>query len=759
MFRALILMFLVLHAMPLRGQAEESMPRGVLLGQVLDQRSGQPLVGANLSVIDSPLGTSTDLEGRFRIAGVEAGVRSLRISMLGYRPRLLSDLVVRPGRSDALRIELEPTSLELEELTIRPSFFAARTASGAVTRQFHREEIRRAAGSAEDVNRIMQALPSVGMGSLDERNDLIVRGGTPLENLFLVDGHPIHNINHFGSQGSTGGPLGMIHVDFIDQVRFSPGGFDSRYGNRLSSVMDVRFREGSREAFGGEAFLSMAGAGVEAEGPLGSAGSWLFGARRSYLELLKEQIGYATAPVLADLGGKVVLDGGVDWRVELLLLSSLDHTRWNVDDDPDQNYNVDLAQGSIGGGLRLVHAGNGPHVDRLRVTLNHQDFNQEVSLWNGTNQVGNDAWERTISLEAERLLPGSKFDLRMGLGTEFAASRHRVSLVEVRDAWGQLLPDRRFTIDHHQYRSWLFLQSTWRPGPRNELQAGLRLVHDSFLERQALQPRLGWRHQIAPDLHLQSAFGVYAQSLPVYWLVQSEANAGLDFMGSRHLQTGLEWTPRPDLLLSLGGFHRAYHDLPVSSFQRELPLAAAGSSYGYSYLGQLFSEAEGRSYGIEALIQKKLMNGVYGSWSWSWSLARYKAAAGSWLPGPFDRRHMSTLILGVLPAPTWEFSLKWRIMGGPPVTPLDEAASRLQGDTVQRRDALFSERLPVYHRLDLRVDHRMHGKHWDIVAYLDIENAYDRRNVAFQYWHHGEQKVKTWYGWRIMPVFGVTVEF
>jgi hypothetical protein len=753
-----VVLLLVLTTLSQAARQED--PRGQISGVVQDARTRQPLAGANVEVMGLRLGAATDVDGRFTIAGVPAGVHSLKVSQLGHGTQVLTDLVVRPGRVDPVSVRLEPVDLRLEDVVVRPEYFAGRLRTGAVTQEFGREEIRRAPGSAEDASRLVQSLPSVGMGADDQRNDIVARGGNPMENLFLVDGHPIHNLNHFGSQGGTGGPIGLIHVDFLDQVSFSPGGFDARYGDRLSSVMDVRFREGNRERVEGEASLSMAGMGLDAEGPLaGGRGAWLLGARRSYLELLKKQIGYAKAPVMADLGGKASLDLGPGWQLSGLLLSGVNTIRWDVQDDPDQNYNVDQRQTTVAGGLALRRTAAGGRTDDWRLTVNDLRFDHEFSAWNRINQIRNDARETTLGVGWQQGRVGPAWDLGWGLGADLSDSRHEVRLEEMRSVWGDSLPDQRLDLTHRQTRAWALLQTEWRPAPGRSLRAGLRLDHDDDSGDTDLQPRVSLRQDVAPGWALNLAVGLYAQGIPVSWRVQSDDRDAVKSMESRHLQGGVEWRPAEAWLLSLDLFDRRYRHLPVSDLSPRVPLADAGSYYGYSYLGRLESTGRGRSHGVELLVQKKLSRSTYGSLAGSWSVSGYRTEVGPWLPGPFDRRLMGTLIAGWVPNNRWELSLKWRVAGGLPSTPLDEAASALAGDTRLRLEDYQSERLPVYHRLDLRLDHRTHGKRFNLVQFWDIENAYDRKNTAFEYWHHNDGEVKTWYGWRIMPVYGLTIEF
>ncbi|MDT8324709.1 MAG: TonB-dependent receptor, partial [Bacteroidota bacterium] len=325
-----ILLFLHALLLSLFAQAQDAPSTGSIHGSVIDAGSGQPLPGANIRVMDADRGAATDVEGAFSITGLPPGSYRLRASFIGYAPHIATDVVLRPGRSTELRIRLRESAYEAEEVVVTAGYFRQSEESAVSAAQFSGEEIRRAPGSAGDVSRIMMVLPSVAKVN-DQSNSLIVRGGSPLENAFFVDGIEIPNINHFPAQGASGGPLGMLPVDMIRDVAFSSGGFPVRWGDRLSSVMDISFREGDRNRMAAQADLNFTGFGGLLEGPLGHSGSWLLSARRSYLDLLVSaiDIGTSVAPWYGDAHAKLVYDLGPEHRLSLIGLWSDDHN------DPD----------------------------------------------------------------------------------------------------------------------------------------------------------------------------------------------------------------------------------------------------------------------------------------------------------------------------------------------------------------------------------------------------------------------------------------
>ncbi len=749
---------------------------GQLTGTVLDARTASPLAGANVLLLGTKLGAATDLNGSFLIDNLPLGVYNLEARMMGYAPQVRTDIVIRPKHDNPVEILLEATELALDEVVVRPDYFATRTQSGGPSVSFQREEVRRAPGSAEDVSRIVQNLPSVGMGMGDDRNDLIVRGGNPMENLILLDGHPVSNIDHYSTQGSTGGPIGMLAVDMLDDVQFSAGGFDTRYGNRLSSVMDLRFREGDREHLRGKANLSMGGAGATLEGPLSGSGSWLFTFRRSYLELLKSQIGTDGVPVYSDLSGKVIWEPAKNWTLGLVLLGGQSLIEWSADtDDVDEDSADESVYDEVRRvttGLSLRHVTQSGTVDHIRYTLNHMLRDDVYSTWNNSLSMSNNSIEAIHTLEVSRDVLRKRWDLRIGLGSEYEDDGHHVVINPYIDDLGQAQPGSTTDHDFDAHSYWSYGDVTLRPFSGTSLRAGLRADYFEAIDEVALQPRAGLRQDFSDRWSFDLTIGVYAQNLPGIWLSQQEEPERMEAMRCLQYQCALEYRPQPWLLCSVEPYYRKYSDLPVSGLHPEIPVNnLIGGSFGFPETGQMTTGGEGRSYGVEFLVRRKLAKGVYGMLSYAWSKAEYRTPSSDWILGAFDRPHSFSLVGGWLINSRWELSGRWRYCSGAPTTPLDEEASIAEGHTIRDYAHYLSERLPMYHRLDLRVDHRIHGKRWDWVVYFDMQNVYNRSNVNGYYFRREalegmvdgqpvySYKREEVLGWSIMPVGGFSVEF
>jgi len=264
---------------------QETELRGKIVGEVYHATTREPLPGANIIIVGTTIGAAADENGYFEIINIPAGIYSVRASVIGFTPRIISDAVVNPARPLTLNFELIESSIELGEVNVVADFFQKLPEAPLSTQFQSYEEIRRLPGGLEDVVRAISILPGVAQVE-PGRNDLIVRGGAPSENLYIIENIEVPNINHFGTQGASGGPLSYVNLDFVESTSFSTGGFGVRYGDKLSSVLTINLRDGRTDRLGGKATISASQFGLNLEGPTSEDGSFLFSARRSYLDFI-----------------------------------------------------------------------------------------------------------------------------------------------------------------------------------------------------------------------------------------------------------------------------------------------------------------------------------------------------------------------------------------------------------------------------------------------------------------------------------------
>lgn len=316
---------------------------GAVRVSVSDAVTNAPLIGASVMIPNTKIGASTDALGRASINNVSVGGYSLIIHLIGYRPLALTDVMIRPERTTFVDALLTPSAIEAAAVVVSGGYFGSQSSQPTSSIGYNAEEIRRSPGTAGDVSRILNILPGVSKVN-DQMNNLVVRGGTPSENGFYIDNIEIPNINHYPVQGATGGPIGLINTDFIQEVNFSAGGFGPSYGDKLSAIMEMKFREGNRDEFDGQLDMHMAGIGAAVEGPFaGKKGSYLASARRSYLDFLVDAIGTGVAPKYSDYQAKVVYDLSTRDKLSFLGLGGVDYIKFGKQraiDEGDSEYGV-----------------------------------------------------------------------------------------------------------------------------------------------------------------------------------------------------------------------------------------------------------------------------------------------------------------------------------------------------------------------------------------------------------------------------------
>ena len=281
---------------------------GAIAGRVLDA-AGVPVADVRICALDTSQCVTSEADGTFRITGLRAGAYRLEVLPPQGLPFTSEPVEVRAGLDGTVEVDLPKLEQVQQSVTVTAPAYTAPAEvknSGFLVAP---REVLKSAGALQDVSRYVQSLPGVVIGTNDFRNDIIVRGGSPLENLFIVDNIEIPNINSFANFASAGGTVSILDAELLQDVTFLTGGYPAPYINRTSSVLQVTQREGNRQEFGGWATLGFAGAGAILEGPIASGkGSWIVSARRSFLDFFTDDIGFGGVPVLYTLNAKAVYD-------------------------------------------------------------------------------------------------------------------------------------------------------------------------------------------------------------------------------------------------------------------------------------------------------------------------------------------------------------------------------------------------------------------------------------------------------------------
>jgi hypothetical protein len=743
------------------GQSQTGARAGSIHGRMKDGETGSPLAGGHVMVINTVLGTVTGEDGRFEIDHVPAGGYSVRMSYVGYAPVTVTDVVVKNARIAFVDGSLKPSAIQGQPVKVTAGYFTAEEALASSTTRFSYEEIRRAPGSGGDVSRILTMLPSVAKVN-DQSNSLIVRGGHPSENGFFIDGFEVPNINHFPDQASTGGPIGMIHIDLVKDAVFHTGGFSAAYGDRLSSVIDIGLREGNREETDLQLDLNFAGFGGAAEGPLaGGRGSWLVSLRRSYLDLVVKafDVGSTVAPRYGDAQVKAVLDAGKNHTLSLIGFFGDDHNAPDREagEKNDMQYygNQDDGSGTVGISWRAVWNGNGYSLTTLSHTRStfFQDWYETNT---GSFMVRNRSREGAVSIRNLNFIRFSPA-VRMEFGFEAKRldCRYDNRYGGTTNALGDTVPPFALHAEISGTQAGAFAEAVLKPHPRGTLQAGLRADWFSVTGTRSISPRLSASWALNDKTSLKAAAGFFYQHLPMLILARCAGSSELNDIKARHAVLGVERLLTENTRLTLEAYHKDYDGMPLDPGQPQLSVFDDKAD---AVPERLVGGGRAASYGIELTVQKKLAQKAYGLASAAWTRSRYRGLDGIWRNRNYDNRFAFSAEGGYRPNRNWEFSMRWVIAGGTPYTPMDPEACMRLHRMVLDAEEINGSRYPAYHSMNVRFDRRFHFRSTNLIFYLSAWNVYNRKNVAQYFWNDKEQKKDVIYQWLLLPLFGLEYE-
>ncbi|MBS1240695.1 MAG: hypothetical protein H6R40_122 [Gemmatimonadetes bacterium] len=756
-------------ARPATAQDATVPPSGSVSGRVISRETRAGIPSARVEVMGTGRTAVTGESGNFVIRDVPVGVYAVRFSAIGYQPYTQSNVPLGSGKPYTVLVELsrQPVQLQALDVTAAPYFQPALEAP-AMAQVLTTEEVRRAPGVQEDVIRAVALLPGVGV-TTGGRNDLVVRGGAPFENLFLVDGIEVPNLNHFGSQGSTGGPVSLIDIDFVRNAEFSTGGFGVPYGDRTASVTSINLREANRDRVSGEVNLSATGVGASIETPLAGGGSVLASLRRSYLDLVFSLVDFPFRPTYYDATVKAVQPLGPSDRLSFLFIGALDDIALDnstADNRYDNSRVLATNQNQYLAGLTWERSlGNGHLEVALGRTFSLFESSQQDSLQRPI--FLNRSKEGVTSLRGQVTVGlTERLDLRVGQDVRaMGPMEYRILLPGEyrRDASGVPRPlsvDTSFT----NLRSASWVETVLRLSGRFRLTTGLRGdfygdLRDAF----RISPRALLAYAPAAGTTVSLGAGRYYQSPSTIWLVGDSSNPGtLEPFHADQVTAGLERLLRPDSRVQVEAYYKSYSGYPARVFRPQAVLSLAGFEdvqndipFG---LEPLASSGTGHAYGLELSAQKRLSDlPLYGLASVSLNRTEFRGLDRESRPGSFDTRLITTLLAGYRFNPRWELSGKFRLATGRPTTPF--VSSGPDAGQLDFSQYNAGPRLPLFHALDLRVDRRWTLQGLQLDTYVDIPNVYGRHNVSEYRWDSRTGTVEPGESIGVLPTIGVNIEF
>lgn len=719
-------------------------PTHQIKGTVIDKSSRKPLEFINVQIIGTSRGSTTDSLGHFSIEAVPPGIYRLQASAIGYKSILTPEYILST-RNLNVDIEMEENSTELQGVTITASPFRRDLESPIGLRIIGLQEIEKSPGANRDISRVVQSYPGVAFSPAGYRNDLIVRGGSPSENRFYLDGVEIPNINHFSTQGASGGPVGIINADFIREVNFYTGAFPADRGNSLSSVLDFKLRDGDMERNSLKATLGASEVSLASNGHLGNKTSYLVSVRQSYLQFLFDMLGLPFLPTFTDAQFK--LKTRFDERNELTVLglAGIDNMRLNTKLEGEKaeyilSYLPKIQQETFTlGGVYRHYAG--AHVQTI--VLSHSYLNNRNTKYlHNDESTENNLTLKLRSIEQEtklRLENSSTFGawkINLGLNLDYSqytnTSFQRVYIQE-----GQIF---NYQTDLGLVRWGIFgTMSYASPDERFTASLGVRTDANNYSSRmnklsEQLSPRLSLSYRLTDGLYASGSAGLYYQ-LPPYTGLGFKGHDGefvnkqLRYMSVSQGSLGLSWRTSSTFELSAEGFYKDYDRIPFSTVDG-IPLACKGNDYGVIGNEELTSTAQGRSYGVEVLLRWLIAKKLNLASSFTLYKSEYrKDKQSEYIASAWDNRYIFNLS-GTYNFPhNWSFGMKVSCIGGAPYTPYDVEKSSLvdawnaQGRPYYDYSKYNTGRLPAFGQLDIRVDKTFYIKRCMLGFYIDLQNV------------------------------------
>ncbi len=759
----LLILLTLLSALPAPAQTGEYF--GSIKGKVIDFETKQPLIGVNVLIPELKTGCSTDLNGEYSLPKIKNGSYTIHYSYIGYEKVMNPDVIVRSQRITYVNIEMKPSAINMNAVDVTAGYFNQTETQPISATAFSFEEIRRAPGAGGDVSRIIFGLPSLAKIN-DTKNSLIVRGGSPVENGFYIDNIEIPNINHFPVQGSTEGPIGIINVDLIDNVNFYSGGFSSIYGDKLSSIMEMKFREGDRTSINTQLDMSMQGFGGVIEGPLGNGkGSFVLSARRSYLDLIldlmNEKVGM---PLYGDVQGKIVYDLSPNNKLTFINVFSADNQLMNQDDAKEnKNYvYTDYKYYSNTAGINWQYLWGKSGYSNTSFAHTYSKTNGKFyQTRDGKLLLDNNSSEQEFKFRnSNHWIVNNGLKFEFGFDIKNTLNNYNHFYNEYQDLLGQKTPSLVMNSKLNTFKAGVFANMNLEVLPNLTFVPGVRADYYEYNKTTNVSPRLSLTYALDELTSLTASFGMFYQNIPFVIAAQNDNFKNLKNPKSYQYILGFNHLLTESTKLTVEVYNKDYFDFPMDPSQpNHFLFDQAVTENLFLVHSSLLSGGEANSKGIEITLQKKLAKDFYGLIAGSYSKATYKGLDNVWRDRVYDNRFNFAVEGGYKPNNDWEFSLRWLYAGGAPFTPFDEAASRASFKGVLDETKVNSQRLPDFHSLNIRADKRFHFEKTTMIIYLSIWNAYARENIAAYSWNEIDNQPDKEKMWGLLPVFGIEYEF
>jgi hypothetical protein len=724
----------------------QALKNGVITGRVYNVKNNEPIPFVNIVVWGTNIGTTSDNDGNYTIAGVNPGYVEIRATSIGYEMYVSSPLYVTNTHKVYFEVAMNESATGLEEVVIKASPFRRNIESPVSLRTITIQEIEKNPGGNRDISKVIQSFPGVA-STPAYRNDVVVRGGGSSENRFYLDGVEIPNLNHFATQGSSGGSVGIVNVDFIREVKFYSGAFPVNRGNALSSVLEFKQVEGNNEKLNFKGSVGASDLALTLNGPLAKNTTFIISARRSYLQFLFSALGLPFLPTYNDFQLKTHTNMGNKNELTIIGLGAFDHMALNLkaNETEEQRYilrylpvynqwNYTL------GAVYKHYRENG--FDNWVVSRNML-YNTQYKYFNNIETPENKI------LDYESFESENKFryennktwasGVKSNLGANFEYDRYYNS------TFRQIVSDTslKYESNMEMFRWGVFAGvSDEYFDKKLSLSLGVRADANNYSSDmnnlfKQFSPRISASYSITKDLFINFNTGRYYQ-IPPYTTLGYKDNMGnmvnktngLEYIQADHYVAGFDFLPTPDSKLSVEGFLKYYKNYPFSVGD-SVALASKGADYGTFGDEEVVSTGKGRAYGAEFLYQNRNLFGTNITLSYSLVWSEFKNINGKYVPSIWDNRSLINVLIRKDLKNNWTVGMRWRYVGAAPYTPADLNKSSLvtawdaQNRTYPDYSRFNELRLKPFHQLDMRIDKELYKSRWSLVFYVDVQNIYN----------------------------------
>ncbi|MBK7174560.1 MAG: TonB-dependent receptor [Bacteroidales bacterium] len=726
---------------------------GTLKGRVFNVKNNEPLPFTNIIIAGTTIGSVSDMDGNFLFTGLNPGYIKLTSTAVGFENVTTEEILITNAKTVFIDIPMLEKPIQLSKVEIKASVFKRVEESPVSLKSLGISEIEKSPGANRDISKVIQSLPGVA-SSVSFRNDIIVRGGGPSENKFLLDGIEIPNLNHFATQGASGGPVGIINTDFLREVDLYTGAFPASRGNALSSVLDMKLIDGNPDKVVYRATLGASEAALSANGPLTEKTSFLLSVRRSYLQFLFSAIGLPFLPTFNDYQVKVKTKFNQKNELTIISIGALDKLKLNMgikEPTEDQQFILDYLpvnnqwNYAIGAVYRHYRKNSYGTFVLSRNMLNNEAFKYESNEDDNPDKLNLQYTSQEIENKAryEDIIRKNGYKVTIGGGIEQAKYNNN-TFQRV------FIPMASDTITSIRYNSeldflkWNLFSQVSRGyfGERLNLSLGVRLDASTYSDQMMnpldqFSPRFSASYSITEKFRMNFNAGRYFQ-LPSYTMLGFRASDGkllnkangITYIQADHLVAGIEYQRNPVSKLTFEGFYKWYSNYPFS-VKDSVSIASKPADFGVYGNEEVTSSVKGKAYGLEVYYKDKIMKNVDLTVSYTLVRSSSENSKGEYIPSAWDNRHIINVTGFANLGKNWEIGMKWRFVGGAPYTPYDLDRSSLisawnvQGQGYFDYQQYNTQRLSGFHQLDLRVDKEFFFKKWSLNIYLDIQNLYN----------------------------------